>query len=120
MTTRFIIVMGVAGSGKTSKSLADPLGWDFYAADDFHPPENVVKMARGVPLNNSDRAHSIIKPARSRSIGQRSGIIAFLKRDDRASLPTLAECSIGAERRTRAFARVDQIRSFGLVTYIRQ
>lgn len=56
--TRFIIVMGVSGSGKTSvgKSLAGYLGWDFYDADDFHPPENVAKMANGIPLNDSDRA----------------------------------------------------------------
>lgn len=55
---RFIIVMGVSGCGKSSvgKALADSLGWDFYDADDFHPPENVAKMADGVPLDDSDRA----------------------------------------------------------------
>ena len=58
MKTRFFIVMGVSGSGKTSvgKSLAGHLGWDFYDADDFHPPENVAKMASGIPLDDSDRA----------------------------------------------------------------
>jgi gluconokinase len=58
MTTRFIIVMGVSGSGKTTvgKALAQQLGWDFFDADDFHPPENVAKMANGIPLNDSDRA----------------------------------------------------------------
>lgn len=56
---RFFIVMGVSGSGKTSvgKSLAEHLGWDFYDADDFHPPANVEKMANGMPLNDSDRVH---------------------------------------------------------------
>lgn len=56
--TRFIIVMGVSGSGKTSvgKELAQHLGWDFHDADDFHPPENVAKMANGIPLDDSDRA----------------------------------------------------------------
>ena len=56
--TRFLIVMGVSGSGKTSvgESLASKLGWDFYDADDFHPPENIAKMSSGIPLNNSDRA----------------------------------------------------------------
>ena len=55
---RFLIVMGVSGSGKTSvgKALAEHLGWDFYDADDFHPPENVFKMANGIPLDDSDRA----------------------------------------------------------------
>jgi len=58
MKTRFFVVMGVSGSGKTSvgKSLASELGWDFYDADDFHPPENVAKMASGIPLNDADRA----------------------------------------------------------------
>ncbi len=56
--TRFLIVMGVSGSGKTrvGKSLASKLGWDFYDADNFHPPENVAKMASGIPLDDSDRA----------------------------------------------------------------
>jgi len=54
---RFFILMGVSGSGKTSvgEALAKELGWDFYDADDFHPPENVAKMASGTPLNDSDR-----------------------------------------------------------------
>jgi len=58
MKTHFFIVMGVSGSGKTSvgKSLANHLGWEFYDADDFHPPENVAKMANGTPLTDSDRA----------------------------------------------------------------
>lgn len=58
MKTRFFIVMGVSGSGKTSvgKSLAERLAWDFYDADDFHPPENVAKMASGIPLDDTDRA----------------------------------------------------------------
>jgi len=58
MNTRFFIVMGVSGSGKTSvgKLLAEQLGWEFYDADDFHPPENVAKMANGMPLSDSDRA----------------------------------------------------------------
>ena len=58
MKTRFFIVMGVSGCGKSSVgiALADSLGWDFYDADDFHPPANVAKMASGTPLDDSDRA----------------------------------------------------------------
>jgi gluconokinase len=58
MKTRFFIVMGVSGCGKSSvgKALAQALGWDFYDADDFHPPANVAKMASGIPLDDSDRA----------------------------------------------------------------
>jgi gluconokinase len=57
MKTRFFIVMGVSGCGKSSvgKALAEKLGWDFYDADDFHPPENVAKMENGIPLDDSDR-----------------------------------------------------------------
>ena len=42
-----VTVMGVSGSGKTTvgAALAAALGWAFLDADDFHPPENVAKMA---------------------------------------------------------------------------
>lgn len=52
-----VIVMGVAGSGKTTvgQALAKRLGWEFVDADDFHPPSNVEKMQNGVPLTDSDR-----------------------------------------------------------------
>ena len=50
--------MGVSGSGKTEvgKSLSQYLDWDFYDADDFHPHQNITKMANGIPLDDSDRA----------------------------------------------------------------
>ena len=58
MKTRFVIVMGVAGCGKTTvgELLARHLGWQFYDADAFHPAENVAKMANGTPLTDADRA----------------------------------------------------------------
>jgi gluconokinase len=58
MNIRFFIIMGVSGSGKTNvgEALAQQLGWKFYDADDFHPPENITKMAEGIPLDDSDRA----------------------------------------------------------------
>lgn len=54
----FLIIMGVAGSGKTSvgRALAEALECPFYDGDDFHPPENIAKMAAGVPLDDDDRA----------------------------------------------------------------
>jgi 6-phosphogluconate dehydrogenase len=57
MKTRFFIIMGVSGCGKTSvgKSLAHKLGWDFYDADEFHSPVNITKMANGIPLTDDDR-----------------------------------------------------------------
>ncbi|URN14230.1 gluconokinase [Streptomyces radiopugnans] len=50
--------MGVSGSGKTTvgTALAERLGVPYAEADDFHPPENVAKMASGVPLTDEDRA----------------------------------------------------------------
>jgi gluconokinase len=58
MKTCFVIVMGVAGCGKTTvgELLAERLGWQFYDADGFHPAENIAKMANGTPLDDSDRA----------------------------------------------------------------
>ncbi len=52
------IVMGVSGCGKSTvgQALADRLGCDFYDGDDFHPAENVAKMASGTPLTDVDRA----------------------------------------------------------------
>jgi gluconokinase len=53
-----VVVMGVAGSGKTTIAalLAQALGWKQTEADDLHSPENVAKMAAGIPLTDSDRA----------------------------------------------------------------
>jgi gluconokinase len=49
--------MGPAGSGKTTvgKLLASQLSWEFADGDDFHPPANIEKMARGVGLTDEDR-----------------------------------------------------------------
>jgi gluconokinase len=51
------IVMGVAGTGKTTIGalLAGRLGWLYAEADDFHPQSNVDKMAAGQPLTDDDR-----------------------------------------------------------------
>jgi gluconokinase len=52
-----VVVMGVSGAGKSTlgAALADVLGWPFYDGDDFHPAENVAKMAAGKPLTDVDR-----------------------------------------------------------------
>jgi carbohydrate kinase (thermoresistant glucokinase family) len=52
-----VIVMGVAGCGKTTvgKALAAALGWEFTDADNLHSPANISKMADGVPLEDADR-----------------------------------------------------------------
>jgi len=55
---RVVIIMGVAGSGKSTigELLALRNGGNFYDADSFHPPENIAKMASGHPLDDNDRA----------------------------------------------------------------
>jgi gluconokinase len=35
--------------------LSRMLGWPFRDADSFHPPANIEKMSRGVPLTDADR-----------------------------------------------------------------
>lgn len=53
-----LIMMGVSGSGKSTlgRLLVERAGGVFLDADDFHPPENVAKMARGEALDDGDRA----------------------------------------------------------------
>ncbi len=50
--------MGVSGCGKTTvgKLLASAVNLPFLDADDLHPPENILKMKRGIPLNDKDRS----------------------------------------------------------------
>lgn len=50
--------MGVAGSGKSTigAAFASALDVPFVEGDDFHPPENVRRMALGIPLTDDDRA----------------------------------------------------------------
>src|SRR4051812_10897542 len=52
-----LVLMGVSGSGKSTigKGLSQALGWPFRDADSFHPPANIEKMSRGVPLEDAGR-----------------------------------------------------------------
>ncbi len=52
-----VVVMGVSGCGKSTigQLLAQRLGCPFSDADAFHPPANIEKMSRGVPLCDEDR-----------------------------------------------------------------
>jgi gluconokinase len=51
------VVMGVSGSGKTTiaEGIGQRLGWPLLEGDRFHPPANVEKMSRGIPLTDEDR-----------------------------------------------------------------
>ena len=52
-----ILVMGVAGSGKSTvgAGLARTFDAQFLEGDDVHPEANVQKMAAGIPLTDADR-----------------------------------------------------------------
>ncbi|MEZ7004672.1 gluconokinase [Streptomyces sp. AD55] len=56
-TPHVVVVMGVAGTGKTTIGplLADRLGVPYAEGDDFHPPANIAKMTAGTPLTDADR-----------------------------------------------------------------
>ncbi|MFJ8661693.1 gluconokinase [Streptomyces sp. NPDC093795] len=56
-TRTVVVVMGVAGTGKTTIGplVAEALGLPYAEGDDFHPPANVAKMSAGVPLDDEDR-----------------------------------------------------------------
>lgn len=52
-----IVIIGVTSSGKSTvgKLLAKRLSLPFIEGDDFHPEENIVKMKKGIPLDDNDR-----------------------------------------------------------------
>ncbi len=52
-----VVVMGVAGSGKTELglALAKLLSLVYVEGDDFHPMANIEKMESGKPLTDTDR-----------------------------------------------------------------
>ncbi|MFF4397829.1 gluconokinase [Streptomyces sp. NPDC001480] len=56
-TPHVVVVMGVAGTGKTTIGplLAARLGVPYAEGDDFHPQANIAKMAAGIPLDDTDR-----------------------------------------------------------------
>lgn len=55
---RRVIIMGVAGCGKSSvgAGLAQVLGATYEDGDDLHPQANIDKMSAGIPLDDEDRA----------------------------------------------------------------
>jgi gluconokinase len=55
--TGLYVIMGVCGAGKSliGASLARALDVEFVEGDDLHPPDNVKRMAAGIPLTDDDR-----------------------------------------------------------------
>ncbi|MEU3101573.1 gluconokinase [Streptomyces griseoflavus] len=56
-TPHVVVVMGVAGTGKTTIGplLAARSGVPYAEGDDFHPRANIDKMTAGTPLTDDDR-----------------------------------------------------------------
>jgi gluconokinase len=57
MSVMIIVVMGVAGAGKSTvgQLLAAELRSEFLDADTLHPAANIQKMTQGIPLTDADR-----------------------------------------------------------------
>ncbi|MBB4266530.1 gluconokinase [Roseospira visakhapatnamensis] len=90
-----VVVMGVSGSGKSTigAALALRLGLPFLDADDYHPPANVDKMSRGVPLTDTDRWPwlTALGGAMREQADQVGGVIAACSALKRAYRQHLAE-----------------------------
>ena len=58
-----ILIMGVAGSGKTTiaKLLSKKINAFLIEADDYHSKNNIDKMSVGIPLNDDDRYDWLVK-----------------------------------------------------------
>lgn len=88
-----VIVMGASGAGKTTvgSAFARAVGWPFFDADDFHPPDNVARMRAGVALDDDDRRpwlESLASLVRGHASAGTHAVLACsaLRRDYRAVL----------------------------------
>ncbi len=74
--TGLYVIMGVSGSGKSliGAKLAAALHIDFVEGDDLHPPENVQRMAAGVPLTDDNRRGWLLRIADRLHDAQRARI----------------------------------------------
>ena len=103
-----IVVMGVAGVGKTTiaERVSALTGWVFAEGDRFHPAANIAKMSSGQALTDEDRwpwLHSIGDYMSAEIAAGRSGIVTCsalrrvyrdLLRGDR---PQLQFCHLAGE-----------------------
>lgn len=75
MHTGIYVIMGVAGSGKTTigELLAHALGIPFLEGDDLHPRANIERMAHGIPLTDEDRRPWLLAIAQRLREAEQSG-----------------------------------------------
>ena len=90
-----VVVMGVAGSGKTTVAtmLADAMRCPFLEGDSLHPASNVEKMSRGIPLTNADRAPSLaaIRPRLPDAFERQQSLVVACSALTQSSRTILAE-----------------------------
>src|SRR5438128_7052774 len=74
--TGLYVIMGVCGSGKSliGAQLARELDIEFVEGDDLHPPDNVKRMAAGIPLTDDNRRGWLIAIAARLREAKRAGI----------------------------------------------
>ena len=89
--------MGVSGSGKSTvgRLLAKTLRLPFQDGDELHPPDNIARMAAGVPLTDADRQDwlAAIGKRLAAAGGRRDGVVvacSALKRAYRDQLRAVA------------------------------
>jgi carbohydrate kinase (thermoresistant glucokinase family) len=72
-----VVVMGVAGSGKSTVAaeLAARRGASFIEGDDFHSVSNLEKMAAGIPLTDDDRG-PWLEALRNAMAGKQNVVVA--------------------------------------------
>ena len=83
--TDFFILMGVAGSGKSTVGarVAELLGWRFIESDDRHSEDNRNKMRSGIALNDDDRTawlQTLVQDVRTQLVnGQSTVLVSALR-----------------------------------------
>ena len=75
MHTGLYVIMGVCGAGKSliGAKLARALDVEFVEGDALHPPENVRRMAAGIPLTDDDRQDWLLAIAARLREAKRAG-----------------------------------------------
>ena len=101
MHTGLYVMMGVCGSGKSliGATLARALGVEFVEGDDLHPPENVKRMAAGIPLTDDDRRGWLLAIAARLREAKRAGVglvisCSALKRSYRDLLRSVGDADV--------------------------
>jgi len=74
--TGLYVIMGVSGSGKSliGAMFARALDVEFVEGDDLHPPDNLRRMAAGIPLTDDNRRGWLTKIADQLRDAKRAGL----------------------------------------------